>query len=93
MLAAAVAVCVVQIVSVAVYLAVVLRPWRGVVCRPVIVALTDGPTLRGVLLSRRGPLLRLVDVEVSVGGSTGFTPMDGLTVVERSRVAWVQVVG
>ena len=55
----------------------------------VMLRLDDGPSISGVVLSRRGPLLVLGDVLVHVG--TEPTSADGACVIERRRVVWMQV--
>lgn len=54
------------------------------------VNLSDGgPPVRGTLWSARGPLLVLKGASVVVSGEA--TPVDGEVVVERDRIAFVQV--
>ncbi len=65
--------------------------WRGVVRRRVVVVLRDERAIAGVLVSRRGPLLTLADASTTAAGkAVGF---DGRVVIERDRVAWIQVAG
>lgn len=71
--------------------AVVLRwwTWRPLVKQAVVVQLDDGTAFDGVAMSRRGPLLVLVDVTARFPG--GEQRIDGQIVVERSRVIYMQV--
>lgn len=62
--------------------------WRGVTHRRVFVQTDAGVSFDGVLMSRRGRLLYLADVTVRAPDSARA---DGLVVVERSRVLWIQV--
>ena len=64
--------------------------WRPVMRSRVVVQVDDGTSFEGVALSRRGPLLVLSDVTARVAG--GSQRLDGLVVVERPRVLFVQVV-
>ncbi|MCK1813263.1 hypothetical protein MTQ13_03075 [Streptomyces sp. XM4011] len=64
---------------------------RVVVRRRVIVNLTDGSAVDGVLLRRHRTLLVLADATL-LTPDTEPTRMDGELVVERSRVLYVQAV-
>ncbi len=63
--------------------------WRPVVKRRVLVATDSEVTFEGVAMSRRGPLLVLGDVTITVAGQSNRA--DGVVIVERSRVMWMQV--
>jgi len=65
--------------------------WRPVVARRVIVQLDSGHAVSGVLVERRGPLLVVADAHVHTPGEQPVRA-DGRSVVERSRVLWVQVI-
>lgn len=65
--------------------------WRPVVRRRVLVQAVDGMSFDAVVMSRRGTLLVLGDV--TIRGSGAPQRVDGVVVVERRRVAWLQVVG
>jgi hypothetical protein len=80
----------VGLVIVAAVLGVRWWTWRPLVARRVVVQLDDGTSFEGVALSRRGPLLVLSDVTARVAG--GSQRLDGVVVVERPRVLFVQVV-
>jgi hypothetical protein len=70
----------------------VRRPYHPLALRRrVVVNLISGPALNGVLLENRGELLVLGDATVSVSGSQPM-PAQGQVIVERSNVAFVQVV-
>lgn len=75
-------------------LVVVLRSplaWRRcVVRRRVIVNLTSGSAVAGVLLAQRGPLLFLRDATLHEQGRQ--IPVDGEAIIERTRVDWIQAV-
>jgi hypothetical protein len=60
--------------------------------RRVIVNLTTGQALEGVLWDGRGPLVVLRNARLHEPGSSGSAPVDGEVVVERERIAFVQVV-
>lgn len=62
--------------------------WRGVVRRRVLVQTDADVTFDGVLVARKGPLLMLADVTVRTSSQARA---DGLVVIERSRVLWIQV--
>jgi hypothetical protein len=86
-----VAALVALVVAVAGVLVGARLPWRVAVRKRVVVVLVDGESMQGVLLRRSGPLLVLSGAAVQ--SPAGAVPMDGVVVVERSRVSWVQVVG
>lgn len=65
--------------------------WNRLTRRRVIVNLRDGQALEGLLLARRGPLLVLRDATLHTEGRA--VPVDGEAVVERDRVAWMQLHG
>ena len=80
--------------ALAVLAAVLARPsaWRSVaVSRRVMISLRSGPSISGVLLRDRGPLLVVASARLHEPGSTTGVPLDGETVVERGHVAFVQV--
>lgn len=62
---------------------------RTVLCRQVVVNLTDGSALRGVLYRQDGPLLVLKNAELLERGAEPL-PIDGDAVVERDRVLFIQ---
>ena len=65
--------------------------WRPpCLLRAVIVNLTNGEALQGVLWSSRGPWLTIRDAKILVEGATP-RPLDGEAVVHRDRVTFVQV--
>jgi hypothetical protein len=55
----------------------------------VLVNLTDGKAIRGVLWAKRGPLLVLRDAELHEPGCEAV-PLDGDVLVERPRVLFIQ---
>lgn len=63
--------------------------WRPVVKQRVLAQLDDGSSFEGVVMSRRGPLLVLVDAVVRIPG--GEQRIDGTVVIERPRVVFLQV--
>lgn len=75
-------------------LAVVLaRPseWRSVaVSKRVLVSLRSGPSISGILIRTRGPLLILASATLHEEGAPAV-PLDGEAVIERGHVAFVQV--
>lgn len=62
---------------------------RTVVHRRVVVNLTDGTALEGVLFRQDGPLLVLKDTTLHLPGAAP-THLDGDVVVERERVSFIQ---
>jgi hypothetical protein len=54
------------------------------------VNLTTGDAIDGVLWDDRGPLIVLRDANLNTEG--GHAPLDGDVIVERERIAFVQVV-
>lgn len=65
-------------------------PWRLLTRRRVIVNLVDGSSFAGVLWARRGRLLVLRQAVYHERDRQA--PVDGDVVVERARVAWLQVI-
>lgn len=63
---------------------------RTMVRRRVLLTLTTGTVLSGILWQKTGPLLVLRDPALLEAGREP-TPMDGEVIVERSRVEMVQV--
>lgn len=63
---------------------------RLAVNRRVMVNLTTGDAIDGVLWNERGPLIVLRDARLNTEG--GSAPLDGEVVIERDRIAFVQVV-
>lgn len=59
--------------------------------RRVLVNLTSGSAVEGVLWDDRGPLIVLKDCSLHAEG--GSAPLDGEVVIERDRIDFVQVVG
>lgn len=64
---------------------------RLAVNRRVVVNLTTGTAIEGVLWSERGPLIVVKDARLLERGA-GPTPVDGEVLVERDRIDFVQVV-
>jgi small nuclear ribonucleoprotein (snRNP)-like protein len=58
--------------------------------RRVMVNLTSGSAIDGVLWGDRGPLIVLRDANLHSEG--GSAPLDGEVIIERDRIAFVQVV-
>jgi len=55
----------------------------------VVVNLTDGSAMRGVLVDKRGPLLVLAKASLLVPGEDP-APMDGQVYIERTQIAFLQ---
>ena len=66
-----------------------LRPWKPLVRQRVLVVLLDDRVIEGVLTARRGPLLELRDAAVMQAGQR--VQADGMVIIERHRIAWIQV--
>lgn len=64
---------------------------RLVVRRRVLVNLTTGQAIEGVLLRQSGPLLVIVNAILHEPNAEP-APLDGEAVVERDRVAFIQAV-
>ena len=62
--------------------------WKPVVRQRVMIQTDSDVTFAGVVLSRRGQLLVLGNVTVSAAGQSHHA--DGVVIVERSRVLWMQ---
>lgn len=62
--------------------------WRPVVKRRVLVQTDFDVTFDGVVLTRRGQLLVLGNVTVNAAGQSHRA--DGVVIVERARVLWMQ---
>lgn len=56
----------------------------------VVVNLTTGDAIAGVLYADRGPLIVLRDAQLHTEGGTA--PLDGEVLVERDRISFAQVV-
>lgn len=65
---------------------------RLVLHRRVMVNLTDGSAIDGVLWDERGALVVLRDANLHTPGATGTTPLDGEVVIDRQRILFAQVV-
>ena len=65
--------------------------WRPLVAQRVVVQLDTDHAISGLLVERRGPLLVLADATVHAPDGKSARG-DGRSVVERSRVLWVQVI-
>lgn len=63
---------------------------RWPICRRVLVNLDDGRAFDGVLYDRRGPLLVLREAKLIEPGSPPVS-VDGEVLIERPRVAFIQV--
>lgn len=59
--------------------------------RRVMVNLTSGSAIDGILWDDRGPLIVLRDGNLHSEG--GSAPLDGEVIIERERINFVQVVG
>lgn len=58
--------------------------------RRIVVNLSSGSAIDGVLWDDRGPLVVLRDANLHSDG--GSAPLDGDVIIERDRIAFVQVV-
>lgn len=63
---------------------------RLAIHRRVVVNLTNGDAIGGVLWADRGPLIVLRDAQIHTDGGT--SPIDGEVLIERDRIAFTQVV-
>lgn len=63
---------------------------RTTIGRQVIANLREGPTIRGVMTHRRGPLLIFANAELLEAGRDPV-PVAGEIVIERHRVDFLQV--
>lgn len=59
------------------------------VLQRVMINLTDGSAIQGVLANRRGPLLVVVDANLHQSGSPPVA-MDGTVYIEREKVLFIQ---
>lgn len=85
------ALVVVALVALVVHLVDGRLPTRG---RRIVVNLTDGTAMRGILTGTRGPWLVLQDSDLlreNAGGVASAVRVDGVVYVERPRVVFVQV--
>lgn len=57
----------------------------------VLVNLDDGRAFDAILYAKRGPLLVLVDARLIEPGNPEPVAVDGEVVIERNRVAFIQV--
>lgn len=65
-----------------------MRSMKPLVCKRVLVNLTTGTAIEGVLWDEKGAILVLRDA--SLIDDSGQTPLDGEVVVERTRVEFIQ---
>jgi hypothetical protein len=63
---------------------------RIAMSRRVVVNLTTGAAIEGILWDERGPLIVLRDARLHNEGGTA--PLDGEVIIERDRIDFVQVV-
>lgn len=64
--------------------------FRLAVNRRVMVNLTTGDAIEGVLWDDKGPLIVLRDARLNT--QSGSAPLDGEVIIERDRIAFTQVV-
>lgn len=64
------------------------RHWP--VCERVLVNLTTGDAIAGVLIDRRGPLLVLANTALISADGSKPAQMDGQIFIERAQVAFIQ---
>lgn len=64
------------------------RNWP--ICERVLVNLTNGDAIAGLLIDRRGPLLVLTHAALISADATKPAEMDGHVFIERARVAFIQ---
>lgn len=64
------------------------RHWP--ICERVLVNLTNGDAIAGLLIDRRGPLLVLTDAALISADATKPSHMDGQVFIERARIAFLQ---
>lgn len=67
-----------------------MRNYKTTVSQRVVVNLTTGAAIDGVLWDERGPLIVLRDARLHNEGGTA--PLDGEVIIERDRIDFVQVV-
>lgn len=65
-----------------------VKPWRKVVKSRVVVALINGDSLEGVLLSRVGKVLELSNVTLLKPGYAPI-PIDDVYYIETDRILWI----
>lgn len=92
-----IALLVVAVVAVVVLVAVVVHLLDSrlpTVGRRLVVNMTDGTAVRGILTATSGPWLILHDVDFlreNAGGSASAVRVDGVVYLERPRVVFLQV--
>ena len=62
---------------------------RTIIRRRVLLSLTTGKTLGGVIWAKRGPLVVLRDATLHEAGQ--LVPLDGEVVIERPKIEMIQV--
>jgi hypothetical protein len=67
-----------------------VRSYKLTVSRRVVVNLTTGAAIEGVLWDEKGALIVLRDARLHNEG--GSAPLDGEVIIERDRIEFVQVV-
>jgi len=68
-----------------------MRGYKLTISRRVLVNLTTGSAIEGVLWDEKGALIVLRDARLHSDGGTA--PLDGEVIIERDRIEFVQVVG
>jgi len=64
------------------------RHWP--LCERVLINLTNGDAIAGLLIEKRGPLLVLAHARLMSVESGKTTQMDGQVFIERDRIAFLQ---
>lgn len=67
-----------------------VRPWRLVTARRVVVNLRSGQAIDGLLIRKQGPLLFISEARLHEG-SENPTPIDGQAVIERETIDFIQM--
>lgn len=69
-----------------------MRRYRNLVAHHrMLINLTDGSAIDGLLWDERPPLLVIRDARLHAPGADAPTPLDGEIVVDAARIAFVQV--
>lgn len=67
-----------------------MRYGKLAISRRVLVNLTDGSAIEGVLWDERRPLIVLRDAKLHTHGQSA--PLDGEVIIDHDRISFVQVV-
>lgn len=66
------------------------RHWRRLLRERVLVNLTDGDAITGVIVSADATLLELAGAKFHARGEPSAAPIDNEAIIPIARIAWIQ---